>query len=423
MLVEQEVTPPRAWQALTGGPLRFLGSSWPWRSAAYLLTGWLVACLWLVAVLALLVVPAAGPLVLLTGIPLAAVERWRLRLVDPAPAPSPHRPAIRSGWWGWLTVRFREPLTWRELGYAVVFAFGLAWLDLVLGMLVVCALYLVCFPALLVLVPGLQAEELYRWLGVDRLPGAFAVSGAGVLVAAIVAYLITGYVASRVALTRSRLVPRPSDPLDAKVVELTRSRARIVAAFDAQRRRIERDLHDGAQQRLTGLIMTLGLARVELADAPTGARDTVDKAYGEAKAALAELRDLVRGIHPQVLTDRGLAPALTALAQRCPVPVDLDVELPRRPPEPVEAAVWFIVGEALTNVARHSQARQAHVSVLLRQSTLVLEIRDDGIGGADPAAGTGLVGLADRVSVLAGRIAIASPAGGPTRLLVELPCD
>jgi signal transduction histidine kinase len=113
----------------------------------------------------------------------------------------------------------------------------------------------------------------------------------------------------------------------------------------------------------------------------------------------------------------------TALAQRCPVPVDLDVELPRRPPEPVEAAVWFIVGEALTNVARHSQARQAWVSVQERQSTLVLEIRDDGIGGADLDAGTGLVGLVDRVSVLAGRIAIASPEGGPTRLLVELPCD
>jgi signal transduction histidine kinase len=422
MLVDQERGSVVS-RALTGDPLRFLGSSWPWRSAAYLLTGWVVACLWWVVTLALLVVPAAWPFVLLTGMPLGTVERWRLRLVDSSPAPSAHRPLVRPGWWGWLTARFREPLTWRELGYALMLTLGLAWLDLVLGMLVVCVLYLISFPLLLLLFPGLRAEELYQWLGVDGLPGAFAVTAAGVLLAALVAYLITAYTAGRVALTRAWLVPRSSDPLDARLVELTRSRARIVEAFDAQRRRIERDLHDGAQQRLTGLIMTLGLARLEFADLPPAARGTVDKAYAEAKAALAELRDLVRGIHPQVLTDRGLAPALAALTQRCPVPVDLQVDLSCRPHESVEAAAWFIAGEALTNVARHSRARQAWLSVRMRQSTLVLEIGDDGVGGADPHRGTGLVGLADRVSVLGGRITIASPAGGPTVLLVELPCD
>jgi signal transduction histidine kinase len=192
--------------------------------------------------------------------------------------------------------------------------------------------------------------------------------------------------------------------------------------MDAQRRRIERDLHDGAQQRLTGLIMTLGMARLERAADPAAADQLVDKAYDDAKTALSELRDLVHGIHPQILTDRGLEPAVAELADRCPIPVEIDIDLPRRPPEPVEAAAWFIIGEALTNITRHSQATRAWVNAGCRDRLVVIEVGDDGIGAANPARGSGLAGLSDRVAVLDGQITLTSPTGGPTVVRVELPC-
>ncbi|MFC6084491.1 sensor histidine kinase [Sphaerisporangium aureirubrum] len=407
------------WRALAGHPVRLLASSWPWRSVAYLLTGWIGATVWVMSALGLILVPALGLAVLFTGIPLGALERWRLRLVSPHPVPSPHVRPARPGPLGWVGARIHETATWRELGYAMLFSLGLAWLDAAVGLLAGCVLFLVAFPALVHLVPAYQPEAIFGIVAA-RLPDAFLATAIGVLILPVVAYLITAYAAGRSVLTRV-LLGRP-DGEDPAMVELTRSRARIMDAMDAQRRRIERDLHDGAQQRLTGLIMTLGMARLELADAPPAGRGLVDAAYQQARTALAELRDLVHGIHPQVLTDRGLEPAVAELAERCPVPVDVDLDLPHRPAEPVEAAAWFIVSEALTNVARHSDARHARVTARRRGHLLVLEIHDDGRGGADPGGGTGLVGLADRVSVLGGRIALTSPAGGPTVLRVELPC-
>jgi signal transduction histidine kinase len=409
-----------SWRALAGHPVRFLTSSWPWRSTAYLLTAWVVATLWLTGVLVLMFVPALGLAVLLAGIPLATVERWRLRLVDSVAAPSMHPRLVRPGLWGWLGARFRETATWRELGYAVLFSLGLAWLDTVVGLLVGCVLFMIVFPALVYLLPAYQPDAI---LGIvaARLPGAFLATAIGVLILPIVAYVITAYAVGRAVLTRTLLLGR-GDAAGAQVVELTRSRARIMEAMDDQRRRIERDLHDGAQQRLTGLIMTLGMARLEMADVPPAGRDLVETAYQQARTALAELRDFVHGIHPQVLADRGLAPAVAEIAERCPVAVEVNVDLPNRPPEPVEAAAWFIISEALTNIARHSRARRARVLARQRGRVLVLEIRDDGAGGADPDRGSGLVGLADRVSVLDGQIRLTSPAGGPTVLHVELPC-
>jgi signal transduction histidine kinase len=397
-----------AWDALTGDPRRFLLSAWPWRAFAYLFTSAFVGYLWWAATIVLLFVPAAGLLVLLSGVWLAAIERHRLRLVDSAPAPSPHSRLVKPGLWSWLTIRLREKATWRELGYALLFGFVLAWADFVVSALVWCVLYLVAFPGLLGLWPEYQPPGWTQ---------PFAVSLVGVLALPVVLYLVTAYAGLRAALTRNLL----GGGTDAEVVELTRSRARLVEAFDAQRRRIERDLHDGTQQRLTGLIMTLGLAKYELAE-QSSAKDLVDKAYDEAKATLADIRDLVRGIYPPVLTDRGLGPALAELAERCPVPTQLDVDLPARPPEPVEAAAWFVAGEALANVAKHSGASQAWLRAWLEAGLLVLEIRDDGAGGANPANGTGLTGLADRVAVLDGRVELTSPAGGPTMVRVGLPC-
>ena len=410
-----------SWRRLTGSPLRFLASSWPWRSVAYLLTGWLVATVWVAVTLLLLVVPAFGLALLFGGIPLAVVERRRLRLVDPAPARSPHSRPPRPGVSAWLSTRFREPVTWRELGYAAIFSLVLAWVDAAVGLLVFCAVYVICFPLLIVLIPGYQ-PELFGLIP-PRQPEALLATVAGLAVFSITLYLVTAYAARRARLTRRFVVDRAEAGTDRQVRELSRSRERILEAMDAQRRRIERDLHDGAQQRLTGLIMTLGMARLRLTAGPEDAREAVEDAHRQARATLNELRELVQGIHPHVLTNRGLAPAVTELAERCAIPVDVRIRLPHRPPEAVEAAAWFVISEGLTNIARHSRATRAWVSCAYAGAALVVEVGDDGIGGADPRRGTGLQGLGDRVSVLHGRITVDSPADGPTLLRAELPCD
>jgi signal transduction histidine kinase len=415
------MTEEASWRRLTGNPLRFLASSWPWRSVAYLLTGWIVATVWAVVTMLLLTVPAFGLALLLGGIPLAAVERRRLRLVEPAPAPSPHARPARPGAWAWLSTRFREPVTWRELGYAFLFSLVLAWVDAAVGLLVLCAVYVICFPLLIAVVPGYQ-PELFGLIPA-RQPEALLATVAGLAVFSITLYLITAYAAGRAALTRRFVVDRADASTDRQVLELSRSRERILDAMDAQRRRLERDLHDGAQQRLTGLIMTLGMARLRLAGGPEPAREAVEDAYRQARATLNELRELVQGIHPQVLTNRGLSPAVTELAERSPVQTDVRIRLPHRPPEAVEAAAWFVISEGLTNIARHSRATRAWVTCAYGGATLVVEVGDDGIGGADPGHGTGLQGLGDRVSVLHGRIALDSPTGGPTVLRAELPCE
>jgi signal transduction histidine kinase len=190
----------------------------------------------------------------------------------------------------------------------------------------------------------------------------------------------------------------------------------------AERRRIERDLHDGAQQRLVALAMDLGMAREKFAGDPQAARTLLDEAHDEAKRALAELRNLARGIHPAVLTDRGLDAAVSALAARSPVPVEVDIDLHDRPPGAIESTAYFVVAEALANVAKHAAATHAQVRITKEGGRLVVEVRDDGVGGADPAGGSGLTGLADRVASIDGRLTVASPQGGPTVVRTELPC-
>ena len=189
-----------------------------------------------------------------------------------------------------------------------------------------------------------------------------------------------------------------------------------------ERRRLERDLHDGAQQRLVALSLQLGLARRKLEDDPALGGRLLDAARGELNRALEELRELARGIHPAILTDRGLPAALEALAQRAPLPVDLD-EMPEdRLPAAVEAAAYFVVAESLTNVAKYSGAQHASVRVGREDSYAVVEVSDDGVGGADPAAGTGLRGLADRLAALDGRLEVHSPPGGGTVIRANIPC-
>ncbi len=208
-----------------------------------------------------------------------------------------------------------------------------------------------------------------------------------------------------------------------QLAELRASRARIVAAGDAERRRIERALHDGAQQHLTGVAMRLDEARRSAETNPAEISDRLAEIAAELRDAMHELRELARGIHPAILTEAGLGPAISTLARRSPIPVDLRVSLDGRMPLPTEVTAYYVVAEALTNVARSARASRVEVSVERREDGLHIGIADDGIGGADPLTGSGIEGLRDRVRALNGRFSIDSPAGHGTRLEVWLPCE
>jgi len=421
--------PRNVWQAMSRPG--FLLSTWPWRSAAYLLTGVVTGAAVLVGIVtaaavcgALAVVLVGLPLlvvVALGGIPVAVLERSRLRLVDRDPVSGRHRVPAAPGLWAWLTTRLREQATWRELGYALLFA-GLLWpVDaLVVTVALLVPLSMVAAPLLMATVgDGHEAKVLKQWT-VTTWPTAFGVAVLGLLLLGLCAYVLGVTAGARAGLTRLLIASREGE-LGARVVELARSRVRLVDAFEAERRRIERDLHDGAQQRLVALTMALGLARLDTPPGPLA--DRLTTAHQEAGKALAELRELIHGIHPKILTDYGLQAAVGDAADRCVVPVDVDLELPGRPSPAVESAAYFVVCEALANVARHSGADRARVSGGHRDGRLFLEVRDDGRGGADASNGSGLTGLADRVSVLDGRLALTSPPGGPTLLHVEFPCE
>ena len=335
--------------------------------------------------------------------------------------PAPDSPGRAGFRWG-IIPRWRlwtESATWAEIGYALVrlpvsavaaaisisaWAFGL-----VLLVLPTHAWSLPSGgPTLGDMVLHTRAELTLS-----------AVIGAAVLLAA--PQLTRGLAIADTALSRLLLGPRRD--LAARVREVETSRERVMDAAEAERLRIERDLHDGAQQRLVALAMELGRAKAKFADDLDAARELVDQAHAQAKEALTELRNLVRGVHPPVLTDRGLDAALSGLAALCPIPVDVHVDVPVRPKSSVEAVAYFMVAEALTNVAKHSRASHAKVVVEGHgyPGTLTVMISDDGIGGADPG-GAGLSGLASRVAGVDGRLTVESPSGGPTIIAAELPC-
>jgi signal transduction histidine kinase len=209
--------------------------------------------------------------------------------------------------------------------------------------------------------------------------------------------------------------------MEQRIESLQTSRAGAVDVQDTELRRIERDLHDGAQARLVALGMSLGMAEQKLADDPDRAGELLAEARAGAEQALRELRDLARGIHPPVLTDRGLEAALTALANSTPLHVTLSIDVPQRPPAAVESAAYFVAAEALANAAKHARADWLDIRIARIGSRLEVEIRDDGLGGANPE-GSGLLGLRRRVQALDGTLEISSPAGGPTTIYAELPC-
>ncbi|MFE5794936.1 sensor histidine kinase [Streptomyces sp. NPDC056503] len=409
-------------QALVLRPRRYPFGAWPWRAAAYLASGTAAGALACAALLVLLLASlllVGIPLLLLGGVALGGPERLRLRLVDRRPAPDPHRVPGAPGLGAWARVRAGEPATWREFAYGLLLATVLWPLD-ALALAVALGV-----PGVLLATPFLLAADghetkVLKAVLVTSYPPALAAAVLGALLLVGLSYPLGLYAAGRGALARALLAPRDTGAADG-LGEVIASRARLVDAFEAERRRIERDLHDGAQHRLVALTMTLGLARL---DAPAGGplAERLARAQEEAGQVLTELRELIHGIHPQVLADYGLGPALADAADRTAVPVDTDLGGLPRLSAAVESAAYFTGREALANVDRHSGASRARLAGRHDGRVLVLTVEDDGRGGADPARGSGLTGLADRLAVLDGTLTITSPPGGPTVLRVEIPC-
>ena len=338
----------------------------------------------------------------------------------PKPPTIERSPDSSGGVWSALRDRLRSPRTWRQACYLLIVGPAVNLLGLLGALLWGAALtYLATSAVFGVLVHVFGQTEHLDWGDAELWI---------VLLCAILVYLGPWIVSAAVRMdTRvasDLLGPSRAEKLAQRVANLTESRAGAVDAADTERRRIERDLHDGAQQRLVSLAINLGLARATLAhELSESARQALQEAHEEAKEALTELRELVRGLHPVVLEDRGLDAALSGIAARSPVPVRLTVDVPRRVSSTVEAVGYFIVSEALANVNKHARATAVQVDVRLDGTVLRITVTDDGIGGADASRGTGLTGLAQRAASVDGSFGISSPLGGPTTIKVNLPCE
>ncbi|WAL67934.1 sensor domain-containing protein [Amycolatopsis cynarae] len=308
----------------------------------------------------------------------ADLERAWVRAMLGVEVAAPRRLRHGAGMLQTWQTRLVDPTTWRELGYTLL-ALPLGIIEFVAGIVSV------------------------------------AVPPFGIFVAPRIGSL-------HGALTLSFLGPDRTAQLEARTRQLTHSRARGIDAVEAERKRIERDLHDGAQQRLVAVAMSLGRAQLKLdSEDPDGARELIGAAHADAKLAVSELRDLARGIYPPVLQDRGLDAALSSLTARMQIPVEVEVAVEPRPPAPVETTTYFIVSETLTNITKHAGADRAFVRVTRDEDTVAVEITDNGRGGASIRPGGGLAGLADRAATIDGVLTVVSPVGGPTVVRADLP--
>ncbi|MEV4370345.1 sensor domain-containing protein [Nonomuraea sp. NPDC049637] len=405
------------------GPLGVLVDPMTWRAAPYLLVSAGLGLVWFVVVA--MATTVAVPLVIVwVGLPLtmATVLMWRggamleRRLMGAAfgvRIADPYRSRPEGGLLTHLTWLLGDKATWQDLGYLLML--------LPLG-LVESALSLALWTATAVLLLAPLARVLYvlsdgrTGLIIDDWAGVLVAGAAGVALLVVTAYLVRGMAWLHGTLATVLLGGSEEERLRA-------SRARGIDAAEAERRRIERDLHDGAQQRLLSVAVDLGRAQAKFDTEPEEARTLIVQAHAGTKAAIAELRDLARGIHPAILTDRGLDAALSGLAARAPVHVDVSVELAERPPAAVESIAYFIVAEALTNLAKHSGATEASVAVFEGDRGVVVDVWDNGIGGAVVTPDGGLSGLADRAATIDGVLVLHSPVGGPTIVRAELPCE
>jgi signal transduction histidine kinase len=405
-----------------------------WAAAAYLVASMAVGVFWFVVLVtgisvgtSLVIVWVGVPILALTMLAWragASLERRWVGLTLGARIPDPYRPLPPGGLLArWLAMA-ADPATWKDLAYLVLlFPLGIAWFVITVTLWSF-ALGLLTAPIYYRLLPNERIDV--AWFSdhpnvvLDTLPEVLALAVIGLLLCFVAAWAIRGMAAAHAFIAQGLLGPSPAQLRD-RVAALQASRDRAVDAAEDERRRIERDLHDGAQPRLVALAMDLGMAREKLRTDPQAAGALVGEAHEEAKRALAELRDLARGIHPAVLADRGLDAAISALAARSPVPVGVEV-VTERLPGPVESTAYFVVAEALTNAAKHARAGEITVRIARRDDLLVVEVTDDGAGGADPARGSGLRGLAHRVAALDGRLTVTSPPGGPTVVRAELAC-
>jgi len=403
-----------------------------WRALCHVVTGLPLGIVTFVPTIVLLALGAGLLVTFFLALPvvwllfvlahaLAELDRSRSNSLVDAGIHPPRHPPLSGSWWHRLRQRATSRTRWKQVAHHLLLL-PLAAVFISLTMAAWCgSIALIGMPAYVDELPGGSAKFWLFEVSAGLAAWAAAAVGAvGVL--AVAPWTTLAMSRLQVAMARALLGPSRDEVLAAQVTRLESSRTAAVDSAEAERRRIERDLHDGAQQRLVALAAGLGAARERLADDPEAGRVMVAEAHEEAKAALKEIRDLVRGIHPVILEDRGLDAALSAVVARAPVPVALDVRVDPRPPAAVESAAYFVVNEALTNVARHAQATRAAVAIVRAGDRLVLDIRDDGVGGADASRGTGLQGLRERVAALGGTMHVISPEGGPTSISVELPC-
>jgi signal transduction histidine kinase len=412
-------------------PLRPPWTAAGWSDTATLVLGGLIGLLAGTVVISLACAAAALAVTAVLAVPVLAAlvgcgrvfagwQRARLRAMRGISIP----PAVQRHPGTTRLARLRAAVTaaptWRQLGYHALTA--------VTGPLLATAA-VGCWA-----VGGVCGTVvLHGWLLPHRvvlgrpLPGAVTfgvLTAIGLVLVAAAPRVAALGVRLDVALATALLAPSRREQLAGRVATLARSRSDVIDAADAERRRIERDLHDGTQQRLVSVAMHLGMTRTTLTDVPEPVRHAIEHAHEETKLALADLRDVVRGLHPAILDDLGLDAALTGIVARSPIPVRLLVDLPERPPRRVETVAYYVVSEALSNIAKHSGATR--VDVLVERAgdgPLLTVVSDDGRGGADPDRGTGLRGLQQRVRSVDGTVSIDSPPGGPTRITVELPCE
>ncbi|MFF8969822.1 sensor histidine kinase [Streptomyces sp. NPDC014995] len=369
-------------------PARLAYDPHTWKEIAHLLANLPMSLLGFTYVMTVLFTGAALTLTVI-GLPLLALgllgarligrfERGRARMLlgvridEPSPLPLRRAGNVFQGMW----LALRDPVAWRTVLYDFI---RLPW-----GLVT----FTIVFTSLFVLWPVLP-------------------------------FVARGLANADRAMVRALL--SPSDELERRIAELESDRGVVVDTAAADLRRIERDLHDGAQARLVNLAMGLGLAKEKLLEDPDAASAMVEEAHGEVKLALQELRDLARGIHPAVLTDRGLDAALSSVASRCTVPVQVTADLPSRPAQAIEGIAYFTVSELLQNVSKHSGARSASVDVWRVENRLLIQVWDDGRGGARLDGGTGMRGLAERLGAVDGLFVVDSPPGGPTTVTAELP--
>jgi signal transduction histidine kinase len=350
---------------------------------------------------------------------LARLERRLLRRLLDVGIENPYRPLLSPTRLGRIRERATDPATWKDLAYLLLLMpMGFVSFTVVVCLSVAAIAFLTIAAWAWAVPDGVDVGIMT----VDSVGEALLVTPLALPLWLLFLLAVRGLVALHGAVARALLSPSPDPVMAARVAALQDSRARIIAVADAERRRLERDLHDGAQQRLVALSMQRGLEKRRLAKGED-AGELVASAEQELHAAIAELRDLARGIHPAVLTDRGLAPALRDVATRSAVPVELGDLPEERLPGPVEAAAYFTVSEALTNVTRYANATSARVDVRTDDGHLSIEVADDGVGGATAGGGSGLRGLADRLGALGGDLHVDSPPGVGTRLSATIPLD